>query len=161
MADRNDLNIEIINFTSDLKEKIKLLNYEWLEKYFHIEPADIRSLSNPQEEIIDKGGCIYYAKLNDVIIGTASLIKTEVNIFELAKMAVKSTAQGKGVGGLLLEHCISEAKKIGIAKLILYSNTKLESALHLYRKFGFKEVPLEHAHYQRANIKMELVLKDY
>jgi N-acetylglutamate synthase-like GNAT family acetyltransferase len=158
MPDRNDLNIEIIPFTSDLKEEIKLLNYEWLEMYFHIEPSDILSLSNPQEEIIDKGGFIYYAKLNDVIIGTASLIKTEDNIFELAKMAVKSTSQGKGVGGLLLEHCISESKKMGIAKLILYSNTKLESALHLYRKFAFKQVPLEHAHYQRANIKMELVL---
>src|SRR6478736_946014 len=105
MPDRNDLNIEIINFTSDLKEEIKLLNYEWLEKYFHIEPADILSLSNPQEQIIDNGGFIYYGKLNDAIIGTASLIKAEDNIFELAKMAVKSTAQGKGVGGLLLGHC--------------------------------------------------------
>lgn len=47
--------IEIINFAEGLEEPIKTLNYEWLEKYFKIEESDIRSLSNPKEEIIDKG----------------------------------------------------------------------------------------------------------
>ena len=42
-------NVEIINFTQDLKEPIKTLNYEWLEKYFRVEDGDIMALSNPQE----------------------------------------------------------------------------------------------------------------
>jgi hypothetical protein len=57
------------------------LNIEWLSKYFKIEPKDELVLST-QEEIIDKGGMIFYAKYNEVIVGTVSLLKmndTELN----------------------------------------------------------------------------------
>jgi hypothetical protein len=63
------------SFSSTLKEPIKTLNIEWLSKYFKIEPKDELVLSNPQEEIIDKGGMIFYAKYNEVIVGTVSLLK--------------------------------------------------------------------------------------
>lgn len=150
--------IEIINYTEELKEPIKTLNYEWLEKYFFIEQGDVISLSNPKEEIIDKGGFIFYAQLNNKIVGTASLIKNTDEVFELGKMAVTDSAQGYGIGKLLIEHCISFAKQKSIQKLVLYSNTKLKPAIHLYQKYGFKEIELESGHYERANIKMEKYL---
>lgn len=150
--------IEIINFSPDLKEPIKTLNYEWLEKYFRLEEGDILSLSNPQEQIIDKGGFIFYAKLNGEIVGTASLLKKSETIFELGKMAVSGKAQGFGIGTFLLEHCINFAREKGIQKLILYSNTMLETAINLYRKYGFTEIELESGLYERADIKMEKVM---
>ena len=148
-------NIQIIDFSDDLKESIKTLNYEWLEKYFRVEKSDVISLSNPREEIIDKGGFIFYAKLNDEIVGTASLLKKSNTIFELGKMAVSEKAQGHKIGTLLLEHCLSFAKQKEVKTLLLYSNTQLESAIHLYRKYGFSEVELEKGLYERADIKME------
>jgi len=147
--------IEIIDFTDELKESIKTLNYEWLEKYFRVEKSDIVSLSNPKEEIIDKGGFIFYAKLNDEIVGTASLIKKSESVFELGKMAVSEKAQGDRIGTILLEHCLNIAKQKQIKTLILYSNTQLKSAIHLYNKYGFSEIELEKGLYDRANIKME------
>lgn len=150
--------IEIIEFTNALKDAIKTLNYEWLQKYFAIEEGDERSLSNPQEEIIDKGGYIYYAKLNGEIIGTASLLKKDKDIFEVGKMAVTGSAQGHGIGNILLEHCIQIAVEIGAKKLILYSNTKLAPAIHLYTKAGFVPTDLEPGLYERADIKMEKLL---
>ena len=147
--------IEIINFSQDQKEAIQTLNYEWLEKYFRVEKNDVISLSNPKEEIIDKGGFIFYAKLNDEIVGTASILKKDETTFELGKMAVSGKAQGHKIGTLLLEHCLEFAKQKDIRTLILYSNTKLESALHLYRKYGFSEIELEQGLYERADIKME------
>ena len=147
--------IEIIDFSDQHKEKIKTLNYEWLEKYFKIEEGDRISLSNPQEEIINKGGFIYYAQINNDIVGTASLLKKNDQVFELGKMAVSANFQGFGIGAILIEHCINIAKQHGIKKLVLYSNTKLESAIHLYKKYGFVEVELECGLYERANIKME------
>jgi N-acetylglutamate synthase-like GNAT family acetyltransferase len=148
-------NIEIIAFSPELQEPIKTLNYEWLEKYFRIEKGDIISLSNPKEQIIDKGGFIFYAKLNDEIVGTASLLKKNANVFELGKMAVTDKAQGYKIGTILLEHCLKIATEKQIKTLILYSNTQLESAIHLYRKYGFVEIELEEGLYERANIKME------
>jgi ribosomal protein S18 acetylase RimI-like enzyme len=147
--------ITIIPFSSDLKEPIKTLNIEWLKKYFKIEPKDELVLSNPQEEIIDKGGMIFYAKYNDAIVGTASLLKMNDTTFELSKMAVTDGVQGLGIGQKLLEHCIKVAEKQKIETLLLYSNRKLLPAIHLYEKFGFKEIELEDGIYERADIKMK------
>ncbi|WP_337965621.1 GNAT family N-acetyltransferase [uncultured Flavobacterium sp.] len=150
--------VEIIPFSQDLKDHIKTLNIEWLQKYFRVEEKDEIVLSNPQEEIIDKGGLIFYAKYNDEIIGTASLMKIDDTTFELSKMAVSDKAQGLGIGNKLLIHCLAFAEENGIKKVLLYSNRKLLPAIHLYRKFGFEEIPLEDGIYERADIKMEKIM---
>ena len=151
--------IEIIPFTEEKKEYIKLLNYEWLQKYFTVEPHDVVQLSDPQKEIIDKGGLIFYALYNNEIVGTYSLIKVKEKEYELAKMAVTEKCKGLGIGKIMMEHSINEAKKINSPILSLFSNTKLEAAIHLYRKYGFIEMPLpKDVHYERANIKMEKII---
>ena len=147
--------VDIIEFSEELSEPIKTLNYEWLEKYFRIEEGDVASLSDPQKHIIDKGGHIYYAKLNGEIVGTASLLKKSETVYELGKLAVSDKAQGHGIGTILIEYCLNIAKQKQITILILYSNTTLQSAIHLFRKYGFEEVELESGVYERANIKME------
>jgi len=153
-----DNTVIIIPFSPALKDDIKTLNLEWLKKYFKVEAKDEITLSNPQSEIIDKGGMVFYARYNDKIVGTVSLIKIDETTFELSKMAVTEGLQGLGIGNKLMEHCIEFAQQKGIKKLLLYSNRKLLPALYLYKKFGFKEVPLEDGIYERADIKMERIL---
>lgn len=150
--------VTIIPFSPNLKEEIKILNIEWLKKYFKVEPKDKKILSDPQGEIIDKGGIIFYAKYNDKIVGTVSLLKIDGTTFELSKMAVTDGVQGLGIGNKLMEHCIEVAQQKGIKKLILYSNRKLLPALYLYTKFGFEEVYLEDGVYERADVKMERII---
>ena len=150
--------IEIVNFSDEFKDAIKTLNYEWLQKYFRVEKGDEVSLSNPKETIINKGGFIFYAKKDSEIIGTASLLKKSELVYELGKMAVSENYQGMGIGTVLLEHCLNFAKQNQIEKLILYSNTALKSAIHLYKKYGFVEIELELGLYERANIKMEKLI---
>jgi N-acetylglutamate synthase-like GNAT family acetyltransferase len=147
----------IIPFSPELKEEIKILNLEWLKKYFKIEAKDELMLSDPQGEIIEKGGMIFYAKYNNKIVGTVSLLKINETTFELSKMAVTDSVQGLGIGQKLMEHCFLIAHEKGIKKLILYSNRKLLPAIYLYEKFGFEEVPLESGNYERADIKMEKI----
>ncbi|HEX8576905.1 MAG TPA: GNAT family N-acetyltransferase [Flavobacterium sp.] len=150
--------MEVIPYTTALKSHIKTLNTEWLEKYFAVEPKDTIQLSDPENEIINKGGYIYYGKLDDTIIATFSLLKVTHTVFELGKMAVSEAYQGKGLGKQLLEYAIATAKEKEAEKIILYSNTKLEAAIALYKKFGFTEIPLEPNTYARSNIKMELII---
>ena len=150
--------VEIIPFAPKLKQHIKDLNFEWLNKYFKVEPNDEIVLSNPQVEIIDKGGFIFYAKYNNQIVGTVSLLKIDKFTFELSKMAITEAIQGLGIGKKLLDHCLAFAKENDIQKLILYSNRKLESAIHLYKKYGFVEIDLENGIYERADIKMEKII---
>lgn len=152
--------VSIIPFSVDLKEPIKTLNIEWLKKYFKIEPIDEKVLSYPQEEIIDKGGMIFYAKFKEEIVGTVSLIKMTNTAFELSKMAVTDAVQGLGIGKIMLQHCIDIAEQQGIKKIIIYSNRGLKSAIHLYEKFGFVEIALEDGVYERADIKMEKIISE-
>jgi ribosomal protein S18 acetylase RimI-like enzyme len=151
--------ITIEPYKAEYKGYIKSLNYEWLEKYFAIEPNDVVQLSNPQQEILDKAGKIFFALDGDTVAGTASLLKVNDEEYELAKMAVTEKYKGLGIGKMLMEHCIEEAKKLDAKKLTLVSNTKLDAALHIYRKYGFVEIPLpKEIHYERGNIMMEKIL---
>lgn len=154
-----DNTVEIIPFSAVLAAPIKTLNLEWLRKYFKVEPKDELVLSDPQGQIIDKGGMIFYAKYNNTIVGTVSLIKIDNTTFELSKMAVTDGVQGLGVGKKMMLHCLAVAETKGIEKLILYSNRKLLPAIHLYEKFGFTEIPLEDGIYERADIKMERIIR--
>ncbi|MGO4903890.1 GNAT family N-acetyltransferase [Flavobacterium sp. W20_MBD1_R3] len=155
---KTDNMVVIIPFSTDFTTSIKTLNLEWLQKHFRVEPKDELVLSDPQGQIIDKGGMIFYAKYKDEIVGTVSLIKIDNTTFELSKMAVTAGVQGLGIGKKLMLHCLAVAEAKGIAKLILYSNRKLLSAIYLYKKFGFVEVALENGIYERADIKMERMI---
>ena len=135
------------------------LNREWLQTYFYVEPYDDEILSKPNKYIIDKGGHIFFAKLNDKVVGTIALMPLDNGLFEVTKMAVSPKHRGKKIGQHLMQYCIDYAKStMGLPKLILYSNTKLQNALYIYRKFGFVEIPVEtNSKYERCDIKMELV----
>jgi ribosomal protein S18 acetylase RimI-like enzyme len=150
----------IVDCNENYKEAYKNLNIEWLEKYFVVEDIDFEMLSNPQTFTIDKGGFIYILLKNEVPIGTVSLIKTKDGSFEMSKMAISPIERGQGLGQMLITFCIEEAKKMNLRKISLFSNTILQSAIHLYKKNGFVEIPVGDSIYKRSNIKMELVLKN-
>ena len=149
----------IIPYRADLAVFFRDLNLEWLEHYFHVEPHDRDLLEWSQEMIIDKGGFIFFYEHEGKVLGTFALIKQRAEVYELGKMAVDFDSRGIGVGQKMMEYCIRFAKSKGWSKLLLYSNTKLQNSIHIYKKFGFIEVPLEKDNpYGRGNIKMELKL---
>ncbi len=152
--------IEIIDFSDDLKEYFKKLNVEWLEKYFAVLQSDEFILTNPVESIIEKGGYINFAKIDNEIVGTFAMIKIDEYTYEIAKMAVTEKYQNLGIGKKLMEYVIKKAKDMRIDRLILYSNTDLKIAVSMYSKFGFQIIPKTDFHNERANIKMEMILND-
>lgn len=151
----------IIPYNTAHAQDFKAINIQWLEDYFYVEPFDLEVLSKPETYIIDKGGHIFFALKNDIVVGTVALMPTkDATVLELTKMAVLSTARGQGIGQQLMAHCLAFARAKTLDKLILYSHRKLENALHIYQKWGFKEVALEeNSSYERANIKMEIEIK--
>lgn len=151
--------INIIPFRAELAEHFTRLNTAWVQKYFTLEPMDKEMLGNPKGYIIDKGNYIFFATINDAITGTFALIKESGQVYQLSKMAVDENYQGQKIGNRLLEFCIEKAKELKAHKLTLYSNTILLPAIHLYKKYGFVQVPLEHSEFKRSNIKMELVIQ--
>jgi ribosomal protein S18 acetylase RimI-like enzyme len=152
------MGIKIIDFNIKYAKYFYDLNIEWLKTYFYVEPFDEEVLSKPDKYIIDKGGFIFFAIKDDLVVGTVALMPTEENgILELTKMAVLPEERGQKIGQQLLQHCIDFGKLQNLKALLLYSNTKLENAIYLYRKYGFKELELEvDSPYVRSDIKMLL-----
>lgn len=132
-------------------------NVEWLDSFFDIEAYDLEVLNNCEELIINQGGFIFFGKQENQIIATFALINKGNKSYELSKMAVKKNKRGKGYGNKILQFLVSLGEKNKWKKIYLYSNTKLKNSIYLYRKYNFKEVPLEKkSPYLRANIKMEI-----
>lgn len=150
--------IQIIPYSSELQPAFEQINKEWVIQYFSLEPFDIMQLENPEAHILSKGGAILFAKEGEEIIGTVGLVKMEEGIFEMIKMGVRPKAQGKKVGQMLVKAILEKAKEMGAKKVVLYSNSKLEAALNIYRKFVFRELVPECGKYLRCDIKMEIEL---
>lgn len=152
------MKVTISSYDDAKRDAFRLLNEEWLKKFFVLEELDVMLLSDPQKHIIGPGGAVFFAEYSGAVIGTVALIVHDERTFELGKMAVTESAQGFGAGAALMEHCIAYSKERGKKRIFLYSNTKLASAIHLYRKFGFTEIPMTGSSYVRTNIMMELLL---
>ncbi len=135
-------------------------NKAWISEFYKLEPRDIYVLENPEEAILQHGGRILFARRSDEIIGAVALRPIAPGVVELTKMAVDTAARGAGAGRLLCESAIAEALRMGARRLILYSSRRQETAIRLYRRIGFEEIPLEANAYERADIKMEYPLTD-
>jgi N-acetylglutamate synthase-like GNAT family acetyltransferase len=147
--------LEIQAYNDTFAQAFYNLNLQWLETYFYVEPYDREVLSKPMQHIIHPGGEIFFITQNNTAIGTVALIKRGDGVFELTKMAIEPSKQGKKLGQQLLQHCIDFAKENNFKQLYLYSNTKLENAIHIYKKHGFKQVAIPKDNpYKRSNIKM-------
>jgi len=153
-------NVQIVDYHPDFAKYFKSLNVEWLEKYFYVEEYDNEVLGNPQKYIIDKGGTIYFALLNNEVIGTCALMLASNGEYELTKMAVTESAQGKQIGKKLALAIIDKARNMHLKKIFLESNSVLVPALTLYEKLGFRYKKKEPGSsvYARADVYMELDL---
>lgn len=144
----------IIEFESRYAADFKQLNLEWLELYFRVEPMDEKILSLP-EDILRNGGAIWLAQEGGVIVGCCALIAKSERTYELSKMAVTTSAQGKGLGRRLLEASVKSFADIGGRQLFLETNTALKAAIALYESAGFEHQQRPHpSPYERANVYM-------
>ena len=157
----NDLSI--ISYAPAYQPDFKKLNVDWISRYFTLEAHDLEQLDDPETYILPNKGQIFFAKLADDIVGCVAMINTGATdqgetSFELAKMAVSPTVQGKGIGKKLCLAGIAYARQLGTKTIWLESNRVLTPALTMYASVGFREVPSIPTPYARADIRMEMTL---
>jgi GNAT superfamily N-acetyltransferase len=129
------------------------INLDWIERFLAVEQKDRDVPDNPKNYILDRGGEILLALDGDEPVGVVALAVMGEGSVELAKMGVRPAAQGKGAGA------IAKARKMGMRRVHIETNSKLGSALRLYRDAGFQ--PLREtapSPYARADVQLELFL---
>ena len=129
--------IRIVDHREELAPVFYELNAEWLREMFRIEPYDQRQLSNPQKEIVDRGGDVLYAEMNDRAVGTVALVYVSPHRFELTKLAVARGARNQGVGEALVRATLRRAKQKGARDVVLITHKDQAAAVRLYERIGF------------------------
>lgn len=130
--------VEIADFRPAWRKHFVSLNREWIEEFFAVEEADERVLADPKGVIVDRGGAILFARLDERIVGVCALIRHGANLFEMAKMVVAPEARRRRIGTELAHTTIKRARSLGANALYIQTSPKLIAANKLYRKLGFR-----------------------
>lgn len=88
------------------------------------------------------------------VVGTAAVRLLEPGLGELKRMWLRPSCQGRRLGRRLMDACLDEARRLGCRTLRLDTQATLEAAVHLYRAYGFSEIPRYNDNH-RADIWME------
>lgn len=149
--------IAVVTYRREYAGDFRRLNLDWIERLFKVEPADLKVLDDPQGVIIGPGGMIFFALDGETVVGTVALIRVGDGRCELAKMAVATTHQGRGIGEMLGQACKAWAAENGVRTLCLETNSKLANAIRLYERLGFRRaVEPDAPDYVRCDVYMEL-----
>src|SRR5262249_52266096 len=135
---RESSKVKIVPYSKKYRNSFRQLNLDWITTHFKVEKADRIALDNPEEYILNRGGFIFVALIDDRPVGVCALLKRDgpVYPYELAKMAVAPEARGKNVGWLLGKAVVEKARSLKAERLFLESNTILKPAIGLYEKLG-------------------------
>ena len=151
--------VEFRHFEAGDESAFRELNEAWIAGNFVVEEKDWEVLNDPVGRILNPGGAIFMAMQEGAAVGTCALLAMKDGSFEVAKMTVAEQCRGQGIGKKLLAHVIGQAREMGASRLYLETNSKLQSAIHVYESLGFQHLPPRPSPYTRANVYMELLLK--
>lgn len=149
--------MKIVPYEPRLKEDFIELNKAWISGMFAMEPEDERELGNI-EPYIRAGGQIFFALDEDEsVMASCMIAPREDGDWEIMKFAARGMYTGTGAGSAVLRACIDYARQRRVPKVIIVSNRRCVQAVHLYRKYGFEEIPVdkERFPFERADIAFE------
>ncbi len=104
-------------------------------------------------------GRLLLASYDDALAGCGALHKLEPRICEMKRLYLRPAFRGKGLGRVIAERLISEARDIGYRHMRLDTiGSSMKDAVALYRLLGFKEIPPYRTNPIAGAIYMELQL---
>jgi len=86
-------------------------------------------------------GCLLLAEYEGQLAGCIALHKLEDGVCEMKRLYLRPTFRGKGLGRILADRIIAEARQIGYQRMRLDTvEPVMKDAVAMYRKFGFREI---------------------
>jgi putative acetyltransferase len=98
-------------------------------------------LNDPLKKYGLPDGDLILAYWNDEVAGCIALTKMkDTDVCEMKRLYVKPEFRKNKIGRILIEELLSSAKERNYKRMRLDTFSKLESAVHLYKKYGFENI---------------------
>jgi DNA-binding MarR family transcriptional regulator/ribosomal protein S18 acetylase RimI-like enzyme len=101
----------------------------------------------------------WIAELDGERAGAVYCVRNQDDVAQLRLLFVESWSRGLGVGSKLVDECLRFARSAGYERMVLWTNSSLESARRIYDAAGFKQTSEEpHPAFPEGTLGQELQL---
>jgi putative acetyltransferase len=105
------------------------------------------------------GGRLLLVEYEGHLAACVALHKLDADICEMKRLYLRPQFRGKGLGRILADRIISDARQIGYKRMRLDTvGPLMKDAVAMYRKLGFKEIPAYRPNPNPGTLYMELEL---
>jgi GNAT superfamily N-acetyltransferase len=147
--------MHVVKFEEKYRQAFIDFNTDWIISNFgQIEEHDREAFANIDRELAG-GAMIFFALEEGVPLACCMSKPMERGTWELCKLGSDKHHPHKGAGSLVFQAAMDWAIGKGAKRLFLISNSKLKPAIHIYEKFGFREIKLDDYEYVRGDIAFE------
>ena len=151
----------------DNKQEVRELFAEYTDMLAEGDPGfkEYLAIQNYDEELehlevkyAPPHGRLYLARCDGKTAGCIALRRIDGQSCEMKRLYVRPAFRGKRIGELLVQRVIEDARAIGYSHMLLDTLPFLRSAVRMYRRFGFYEIPSYNDSPMETSIYMRLEL---